>query len=133
MNKIFICLLVLIVFSYANESDSLIQDNNDDLWKISLFPQFNMASIGQLHNNKPLKALSLTAMKIHWLNEFKIAHEAMKISNRSRAFWWFMFLYFYTVIDASIDAKMESFPDDTSIDTELESFPDDEYKMKEGK
>ena len=34
----------------------------------------------------------------------------MKLSERSRAFWWFLFLYFYTIIDASIDAEMESFP-----------------------
>ena len=115
------CLLLFIFFLHGSESDSLQQSNTSDLWKISLFPQFNMASVGQLQNNKPIKALVLTGMKIHWLNEFKLAHEAMKISNRSRAFWWFLFLYFYTIIDASIDAEMETFPIDDM----------DEYK-KEG-
>ena len=120
MNRIFLCLFFMVFFIHANENDSLIKKNNNDLWKASLFPQFNMASIGQLQNNKPFKALVLTGMKIHWLKEFKIAHKAMNISSRSRAFWWFLFLYFYTVIDASFD-------------TEMKSFPDEEYKLKEGK
>tara|TARA_Y100000817_G_scaffold191035_1_gene149215 strand:+ start:413 stop:775 length:363 start_codon:yes stop_codon:yes gene_type:complete len=120
MNRKFFFLIFLFFFAYANESDSLIQKNSNDLWKISLFPQFNMASIGQLQNDKPLKALALTGMKIYWLDEFKIAQKAMNLSNRSRAFWWFLFLYFYTVIDASFDEEMKS-------------FPDDKYKMKEGK
>tara|TARA_B110000263_G_C15172472_1_gene447538 strand:+ start:77 stop:457 length:381 start_codon:yes stop_codon:yes gene_type:complete len=108
-------LMVMINFFYANEVDTLLlkeYNNNKDFWKMSLFPSFNMASVGQLDNNKPIKALTLSALKYYWVSEFKIANKAMNLSNRSRAFWWFLFLYFYTIIDASIDSEMESFPDE---------------------
>jgi len=108
-------LMVMINFFYANEVDTLLlkeYNNNKDFWKMSLFPSFNMASVGQLDNNKPIKALTLSALKYYWVSEFKIANKAMNLSNRSRAFWWFLFLYFYTIIDASIDSEMESFPNE---------------------
>ena len=108
-------LMVMINFFYANEVDTLLlkeYNNNKDFWKMTLFPSFNMASVGQLDNNKPIKALTLSALKYYWVSEFKIANKAMNLSNRSRAFWWFLFLYFYTIIDASIDSEMESFPDE---------------------
>ena len=108
-------LMVMINFFYANEVDTLLlkeYNNNKDFWKMSLFPSFNMASVGQLDNNKPIKALTLSALKYYWVSEFKVANKAMNLSNRSRAFWWFLFLYFYTIIDASIDSEMESFPDE---------------------
>ena len=76
---------------------------------MSLFPAYNMASIGQLGNDKPIKAIALTALKYHWYNEYKVAHKALKLSNRSRAMWWFLFLYVYSIIDAVIDSEMESF------------------------
>ena len=42
-----------------------------------------------------------------------------RISNRNRAFWWFLFLYFYSVIDAYIDPEMESFPKDEMQNEEV--------------
>ena len=115
--KIFFCYLsmfcILFNFIYSDDVDTLLVDNkynNNDVWKMSLFPAYNMASIGQLDNNKPVKAIILTAMKYYWYNEFKTAHDALKLSNRSRAFWWFLFLYVYSIVDARIDSEMESFP-----------------------
>ena len=114
MNFFLIILVVMFSPVYSNNNDTLIVKKLEtkDLWKMSLFPTLNMASAGQLHNNKPLKAIILSGMKMHWLNEFKIAHEAMNLSNRSRAFWWFLLLYFYTIIDASIDSEFQSFPEE---------------------
>jgi len=115
--KIFFCYLsmfcILFNFIYSDDVDTLLVENkynNNDVWKMSLFPAYNMASIGQLDNNKPVKAIILTAMKYYWYNEFKTAHDALKLSNRSRAFWWFLFLYVYSIVDARIDSEMESFP-----------------------
>jgi len=104
---------ILFNFIYSQDVDTLLIDNqyNDhDVWKMSLFPAYNMASIGQLGNNKPMKAIALTALKYYWYNEFKTAHDALKLSNRSRAFWWFLFLYVYSIVDSRIDSEMESFP-----------------------
>ena len=112
--KIFFCyLFILFNFSYSEELDTLLindKNNNEDIWKMSLFPSYNMASIGQLGNDKPMKAIALTALKYYWYNEYKVAHKALKLSNRSRAMWWFLFLYVYSVIDATIDSEMETFP-----------------------
>lgn len=105
---------ILFNFIYSQDVDTLLtknKNNNNDVWKMSLFPAYNMASIGQLGNDKPMKALALTALKYYWYNEFKTAHDALKLSNRSRAFWWFLFLYVYSIIDATIDSEMESFPE----------------------
>ena len=107
-------LFFLFNFSYAEEVDTLLVNeryNNEDIWKMSLFPSYNMASIGQLGNDKPIKAIVLTGLKYYWYNEYKVAHKALKLSNRSRAMWWFLFLYVYSIIDAAIDSEMESFPE----------------------
>ena len=104
---------ILFNFICSQDVDTLITENksnDNDVWKMSLFPAYNMASIGQLGNDKPIKAITLTALKYYWYNEFKTAHDALKLSNRSRAFWWFLFLYVYSIIDATIDSEMESFP-----------------------
>ena len=101
-----------IGFSFSDNIDSLtIKDNyKSDSWKMSLHPSFNMVSMGQLNNNKPLKAVTLTAMKLYWFKEFLKAQKNDKLSDRSRAFWWFLFLYFYTIVDAAVDLEMQTFP-----------------------
>ena len=62
-----------------NGGNKSVETNNNDVWKMSLFPAYNMASIGQLGNNKPVKAIVLTAMKYYWYNEFKTAQDALNI------------------------------------------------------
>ena len=82
-----------------------------DSWKMNLFPfALGIPSLGQLNNDKPLKGLSIAYLKGYWYNEFLDAKNDERISNRNRAFWWFVFLTFYSVIDAYIDPEMESFP-----------------------
>ena len=67
-------------YLYSNNSDTLknVKENNDS-WKVSLLPfAYNIPSLGQFNNNKPLKGLSLMAMKYYWYNEF---NEAKKENN----------------------------------------------------
>ena len=41
--------------------------NNNDAWKVSLVPiAYGIPSLGQFHNNKPLKGISLMAVKSYW-------------------------------------------------------------------
>ena len=91
-----------------------------DSWKMSLHPSFNMVSAGQLNNNKPFKAITLTAMKIYWLKEFLKAKNNDKLSDRNRAFWWFLFLYFYSIVDAAVDIEMQTFPENNIQNKEVE-------------
>ena len=117
MKKIYLYIIILIFFMnylYSNNSDTLknVKENNDS-WKVSLLPfAYNIPSLGQFNNNKPLKGLSLMAMKYYWYNEFNEAKKENSISDRNRAFWWFVFLYFYSAIDAYIDSQLNLDRDD---------------------
>ena len=120
-NILYLSLLICICFS--ENIDTLItkENHNKDSWKMSLLPfAYNIPSLGQFNNNKPMKGMSLMAMKAYWYKEFIKAKKDERISNRNRAFWWFMFLYFYSVIDAFIDPEMESFPKDEIQNEEVE-------------
>ena len=109
---ILVSITILCSVLCCSEVDSL-DSNDNDAWKISLLPfAYNIPSMGQLHNNKPLKAISLTAMKAYWYNEYNESKKENDISDRNRAFWWFSFLYFYSIIDAYIDSQMETFPEE---------------------
>ena len=56
------------------------------------------------------------AMKFYWYKEFNEAKDDERISNRNRAFWWFLFLYFYSIIDAYMDSQMDEFPEEMKLD-----------------
>ncbi len=112
--KLFLVFSFFVNLSFSESADSLnVEDKyKSDSWKMSLHPSFNMFSAGQLNNNKPFKAITLTAMKTYWFKEFLKAQKNHKLSDRSRAFWWFLFLYFYSIVDAAVDFEMRTFPDD---------------------
>ena len=106
----------------SQHPDSLLIEDKDmnDSWKMNLHPSFNIVSAGQLNNNKPFKAITLTAMKTYWFKEFLKAQKNDKLSDRSRAFWWFLFLYFYSIVDAAVDFEMQTFPEDDIQNKEVE-------------
>ena len=112
----------LIGLSFPENLDSLKVENEyrKDSWQMSLHPAFNIVSAGQLNNNKPFKAITLTAMKTYWFKEFLKAQKNDKLSDRSRAFWWFLFLYFYSIVDAAVDFEMQTFPKDDIQNKEVE-------------
>ena len=114
------CFFMTLLFPDTEDSLSTTDKYKKDSWKMSLYPSFNMASMGQFNNNKPVKAVTLTAMKIYWFKEFLKAQKNDKLSDRSRAFWWFIFLYFYSVVDAAVDIEMLTFPDDDTKNREVE-------------
>jgi len=109
MNKIF--LILFIGFILGNE-DSLQVDNNKDAWILNLLPiGTGFVPLGQLENNKPLKAITILALRHYWFKEFQIAKDLNKISDRNRSFWWMFFLYFYSVVDAYVDSHLDHFPE----------------------
>ena len=114
------CFLLGIFFSNSNDSLKVENKYKSDSWKMSLHPALNIVSAGQLNNNKPTKAVTLTAMKVYWFKEFLKAQKNDKLSDRSRAFWWFIFLYFYSIVDSAVDYEMRTFPDDVNQNKEVE-------------
>ena len=114
------CFFISLSFSENVDSLSIKDKYKSDSWKMSLHPSFNMVSAGQLNNNKPLKAITLTTMKIYWFKEFLKAQNNDKLSDRNRAFWWFLFLYFYSIVDAAVDIEMQTFPENDIQNKEVE-------------
>ena len=120
INILLICFFIGLSFSENLDSLTIENEYKQDSWKMSLHPAFNIVSAGQLNNNKPFKAITLTAMKTYWFKEFLKAQKNDKLSDRSRAFWWFLFLYFYSIVDAAVDFEMQTFPEDDIQNKEVE-------------
>ena len=114
------CFFIGLSFSENVDSLSIKDKYKSDSWKMSLHPSFNMVSAGQLNNNKPFKAITLTAMKTYWFKEFLKAQNNDKLSDRNRAFWWVLFLYFYSIVDAAVDIEMQTFPENDIQNKEVE-------------
>lgn len=121
MKIIFISAIMLNFCIFFEDLDSLKVNSKDDSWKMNVFPfAYGIPSLGQFNNDKPFKGLSLMAMKFYWYKEFNEAKDDERISNRNRAFWWFLFLYFYSIIDAYMDSQMDEFPEEMNINKEDE-------------
>ena len=114
------CFFISLSFSENVDSLSIKDKYKSDSWKMSLHPALNIVSAGQLNNNKPIKAITLTAMKIYWFKEFLKAQNNDKLSDRNRAFWWVLFLYFYSIVDAAVDIEMQTFPENDIQNKEVE-------------
>ena len=108
-----VLLVILFAFSFNQEQvDSLIINNKNDAWKMSMLPiGGGIVPFGQLENNKPIKALTIAWMRMYWYNELEKANKNDDISDRNRSFWWLIFLYFYGAIDAYVDSHLDIVPE----------------------
>ena len=77
-------------------------------------------AMGQLHNKKPLKAISITALRAYWISKYKESENTGSISDRNRSLWWLIALLIYGSIDAYVDAELDSFPKDVVLDSLIE-------------
>ena len=116
--------IILFVFLFCNFSncsnlDTLDIDKNPDVALfLSLLPLLNVAepnevltipSLGQLYNEKPLKAFILSAMKSYWLMDYDKSKKDSDIKDRNRSLWWLFGLIMYGAIDAYTDANLDKF------------------------
>jgi len=118
INKRYIFIYFLSFILCQENIDSLstksVDSINRDSWKLNLYMiGGGLVPLGQLENNKPIKAFVLTGMKAYWLNQMKKSKEGEEddISDRNRSFWWLLFLHFYGIIDAYVDSHIGEFPD----------------------
>ena len=106
-------------FTYCSNLDTLDIDKNPDVALfLSLLPLLNVAepnevltipSLGQLYNEKPLKAFILSAMKSYWLIDYDKSKKDSDIKDRNRSLWWLFGLIMYGAIDAYTDANLDKF------------------------
>jgi len=111
-------LIILFCFSIIYTSDSLsVKSDLEDSKDFVLFPFLgHVPAIGQLHNDKPLKAMILMTMQSYWTNEYISSRNEGDISDRNRSLWWMIILLIYGSIDAYIDANIKEFPYDEEIE-----------------
>ena len=109
------------------KTDSTLIKNPKTAFYLSAFP-----GVGQLYNGKLLKGslvLALEAFAIYsWLENAKIYKDYDSLNNtlpknrylekRNKYAWWVIFIYFYSMIDAMVDAHLSPF--DQVMNTAIE-------------
>jgi hypothetical protein len=126
------CLFFSLLLSYnlsaqLNEVDSTLIKNPRQAFLFSLVP-----GGGQFYNQKYIKGslvMGLETLALYsWLENSKIyknynseeyaLRQNRYLEKRNKYAWWVIFLYFYSMIDAMVDAHLSPFDDimSTSID-----------------
>ena len=130
----FKCLFFSLLLSYnlsaqINEVDSTLIKNPRQAFLFSLVP-----GGGQFYNQKYIKGslvMGLETLALYsWLENSKIyknynseqyaLRQNRYLEKRNKYAWWVIFLYFYSMIDAMVDAHLSPFDDimSTSIEDE---------------
>ena len=128
------CLFFSLLVSYnlsaqINEVDSTLIKNPRQAFLFSLVP-----GGGQFYNQKYIKGslvMGLETLALYsWLENSKIyknydseeysLRQKRYLEKRNKYAWWVIFLYFYSMIDAMVDAHLSPFDDimSTSIEDE---------------
>lgn len=134
------CLFFSLLLSYnliaqINEVDSTLNKNPRQAFLFSLVP-----GGGQFYNQKYIKGsivMGLETLAFYsWLENSKIYknYDAEEYSlkqnryleKRNKYAWWVIFLYFYSMIDAMVDAHLSPFDDIMSTSIEDKEGEDNE-------
>ena len=128
------CLIFSLLLSYnlsaqINEVDSTLIKNPRQAFLFSLVP-----GGGQFYNQKYIKGslvMGLETLALYsWLENSKIyknydseeysLRQNRYLEKRNKYAWWVIFLYFYSMIDAMVDAHLSPYDDimSTSIEDE---------------
>ena len=123
---------------FSQESDSL----NQRTPKKAAFYAFLVPGGGQLYNRKYLKAVILFGAEIYAgikFNEYRIDYrnynDGMEFQKeeylvkRNKSAWWIGFIYIYGLIDAIVDAHLQSF--DEIMSEDLEQLSDEDTTQEE--
>ena len=118
---------------FSQESDSL----NQRTPKKAAFYAFLVPGGGQLYNRKYLKAVILFGAEIYagmkfneYRTDYRNYNDGMKFQKkeylvkRNKSAWWIGFIYIYGLIDAIVDAHLQSFDEIMSEDLEQSSDED---------
>ena len=116
---------------YGNVSDSAKVKNPKTAFVASIIP-----GGGQIYNGKVVKGITMMGLEVlavhSWLENSKIysdydsgnyvLNQSRYLAKRNKYAWWVIFLYFYGMIDAIVDAHLSPFNDimDTKIENDEE-------------
>ena len=136
----FKCLFFSLLLSYnlsaqINEVDSTLIKNPRQAFLFSLVP-----GGGQFYNQKYIKGslvMGLETLALYsWLENSKIyknydseeysLRQNRYLEKRNKYAWWVIFLYFYSMIDAMVDAHLSPFDDIMSTSIEGEGGEENE-------
>ena len=136
----FKCLFFSLLLSYSlsaqiNEIDSTLIKNPRQAFLYSLVP-----GGGQFYNKKYVKGslvMGLETLAFYsWLENSKIyknyeseeysLRQNRYLEKRNKYAWWVIFLYFYSMIDAMVDAHLSPFDDIMSTSIEDKEGEDNE-------
>ena len=136
----FKCLFFSLLLSYnlsaqINEVDSTLIKNPRQAFLFSLVP-----GGGQFYNQKYIKGslvMGLETLALYsWLENSKIyknydseeysLRQNRYLEKRNKYAWWVIFLYFYSMIDAMVDAHLSPFDDIMSTSIEDEGVEENE-------
>ena len=136
----FKCLFFSLLLSYSlsaqiNEIDSTLIKNPRQAFLFSLVP-----GGGQFYNKKYVKGslvMGLETLAFYsWLENSKIyknyeseeysLRQNRYLEKRNKYAWWVIFLYFYSMIDAMVDAHLSPFDDIMSTSIEDKEGEDNE-------
>ncbi len=136
----FKCLFFSLLLSYnlsaqINEIDSTLIKNPRQAFLFSLVP-----GGGQFYNQKYVKGslvMGLETLAFYsWLENSKIyknydseeysLRQNRYLEKRNKYAWWVIFLYFYSMIDAMVDAHLSPFDDIMSTSIEDKRGEDNE-------
>ena len=128
-------LIILPVFGSSTDS-TLIKSP-----KTALVASF-IPGGGQIYNGKLIKGLTIMALEVMALQLWKensdiysdydsgdyILPKGRYLEKRNKYAWWVVFLYFYSMIDAMVDAHLSPFNEvmDANIDIEEEKGAENE-------
>ena len=134
------CLFFSLLLSYnlsaqINEVDSTLIKNPRQAFLFSLVP-----GGGQFYNQKYIKGslvMGLETLALYsWLENSKIyknydseeysLRQNRYLEKRNKYAWWVIFLYFYSMIDAMVDAHLSPFDDIMSTSIEDKGGKDNE-------
>ena len=136
----FKCLFFSLLLSYnlsaqINEVDSTLIKNPRQAFLFSLVP-----GGGQFYNQKYIKGslvMGLETLALYsWIENSKIyknydseeysLRQNRYLEKRNKYAWWVIFLYFYSMIDAMVDAHLSPFDDIMSKSIEDEGGEENE-------
>ena len=127
------CSLILVMMTplFGGVSDSTIIKNPKKAFFASIIP-----GGGQIYNGRIIKGCTVMGLEImaiqSWLDNSKIysnydsgdylLRKNRYLEKRNKYAWWVIFLYFYSMIDAMVDAHLSPFNQimDASIELEEE-------------
>ena len=103
--------LLLISATFATDIDrqssSDIEFKNPAIaWKLSIIP-----GLGQIYNESYAKSAFFMLTEAYFL--LQIEKYSHLIKTRNKFAWWFLTIYFMNIVDAYVEAELNTFPENS--------------------